>query len=123
MKKLITITSFFSLITLLSCGGTSSATNTADSSATKPDASDPNTSASGNTFSYTINGQSVKTFVGGKGVAELFINEVTNDAAIGMLKVAVTPGKSNVFDFQVANSGTTLVTKQTALGYSAVDKK
>ena len=111
------------LLFLFSCSGNGSSKNTVSTTDADTKSSDVNTSGSGDSFSYTINGEPVKTFVGGKDLAQLFINEVSNDAANGMLQIKVTSGHSNVFDFKVANSGTTTITNYSPSLGNFADKK
>lgn len=58
-------------------------------------------------FDYTINGERVesKNYVQHGG---LFINEVSNDAANGMVTIKVTPN-GKYFEFHIANTGTTSI--------------
>jgi hypothetical protein len=107
MKHLISPTAIIILacsIFLSACG------NTSGNKATAPDAktsSSPLTGRDGR-FAYTINGQHVET-VNNVQNANLFINEVSNDPGNGMVKITVTCLSSNVFDFNIANTGTTTI--------------
>ena len=115
MKKLsFFISTMIIACILFACTNNSSPaakTNTSDpktsSSDAKP-ATDRNLTGTDGSFSYTINGQRVETsnYVQH---ANLFINEVSNDAADNLLRIKVTTEASNVFDFTVANSGTTTI--------------
>lgn len=101
-------------------------TNTLDSkniSSEKTDqASDNNLSGTQGIFSYTVKSQHVvaRNYVQH---SNLFINEVTNDAAAGTLKIKVTCETSSVFDFQVANSGSTTITNYSPSLGNFADKK
>jgi len=78
-----------------------------------------NLSGNEGSFSYTINGERVKAVAGVQN-GGLFINEVSNDAANGMLTIEVTPN-GKYFKFHIANSGTTTIGQyQPSL---SVDKK
>lgn len=84
-----------------------------NSSGNKVNVSDAKTSSSTLTgrdgrFSYTINGERVET-VNNVQNANLFINEVSNDAVNRMVRIQVTCAGSNVFDLNIANSGTTTI--------------
>ncbi len=92
------------------------------SSHTKTASPDLNLTGTAGSFSYTINGGRVET-VNNVQNAKLFINEVSNDAANGMLKIQVTCLSSNVFDFDVANSGTTTITNSKPSLSGFADKK
>lgn len=109
--KLFT-TIIISTCLLISCSGNNSSENkttTSDPVATKTASSSENLTYTNGRFIYTLDGASVNAANNGSGTASLFINEVSNDAANGMLKIEVTPG-SNVFKFNIANSGTTTIT-------------
>src|SRR5215467_9299648 len=80
-------------------------TNSPDSKTTSPDL---NLTGRDGSFSYTINGERVET-ANNVQHATLFINEVSNDAANSMVKIQVTCGGSNVFDFNINNSGSTTI--------------
>jgi hypothetical protein len=63
-------------------------------------------------LAYTIDGKhtAIKNILkkGGKNIAALFINEVTNDDAHGMIKLELTNELSaEFFEFHVANKGST----------------
>ncbi|MBS1948166.1 MAG: hypothetical protein JST47_10400 [Bacteroidetes bacterium] len=106
---------FATAIILFSCqpGSAPDNKNPADSNNSAAiktdDAGDKNLSANQGIFSYTIEGKQVvaKNYVQH---ANLFINEVSNDAANGMVIIKVTTNSSNVFHFQVANSGSASIT-------------
>lgn len=129
MKYLTSIKIFSSACVLLfyacnnsSAGKTSKSDVQTNSSSPSSTSSDLNLSGGAGSFSYTINGQRVET-VNNIQNANLFINEVSNDAANGMLKVAVTTNSSNVFDFQIANSGTTSIKNSASSLSGFMDKK
>jgi hypothetical protein len=73
-------------------------------------------------FSYTINEERVET-VNNVQHANLFINEVSNDAATGMVKIAVTCSGSNVFDFEIANHGITTIDDRQPSSSGDIGKK
>jgi hypothetical protein len=110
--NLLTVIAFSAgLLTFCACTNSSeNKSNASDaktsSSTAKTASSDANLTGRDGRFNYTINGQKVET-VNYVQNANLFINEVSNDAANGMAKIAVTCLGSNVFDFDIANSGTT----------------
>ena len=85
-------------------------------------ASYTNLTGSKENFSYTINGERVETAADVQN-GGLFINEVSNDAANGMLKIEVTTKSSNVFVFKVANNGTTSIGKYQPSLSGFMDKK
>ncbi|HEV9036070.1 MAG TPA: hypothetical protein VGQ51_05600 [Puia sp.] len=104
---------FAGLLFFCACGNSSG--NKADASDAKAGSStvqatspDINLTGRNGRFSYTINGERVET-INYVQHANLFINEVSNDAANGMVKIAVTCSGNNVFDFSIANSGTTTI--------------
>ena len=101
-------------------------TNTSGAKASSPDAktasSNSNLTGTQGSFSYSINGERVET-VNNVQHATLFINEVGNDAANGMLKIKVTTNSSNVFDFDIANSETTTINDYHPSLSGFVDKK
>lgn len=90
-----------------SSGKTSTDTKTSASSANRTP-SDANGTGNAASFSYTVNGQHVQT-VNNVQHATLFINEVSNDATNGMAGIKVTCLGSSVFNFEIANSGTTVI--------------
>src|SRR5579872_6182728 len=92
------------------------------SSAVKAASSDINLTGRDGRFSYTINGDRVET-VNNVQNANLFINEVSNDATNGMVKIAVTCSGNNVFDFDIANSGTTAIDNRQPSPSGAIGKK
>ena len=110
--KLSTAIIFFAcLLFFCECNNSSGKTNTdakTSSSDTKTTSPDLNLTGRAGSFSYTINGKRIET-ASNVQHATLFINEVSNDAANGMLKIEVTCLSSNVFDFDIANSGTTTI--------------
>jgi hypothetical protein len=110
------------LLFLFSCSGNGSSKNTVSTSVINIKSSDVNASGSGGSFSYTINGERVET-VNNVQHATLFINEVSNDAANGMLKIVVTCLSSSVFHFDIANSGTTTINGYHPSLSGFVDKK
>ena len=113
IKSFLVIIFFTSV--LFSCTGNSSSenkTNTSDvktSSAETNNSEDKNLSGTDGIFSYTVKGKHV---VAGNYVQQsnLFINDVSNDAANGMVQIKVTCESSSVFNFTIANSGTTTIT-------------
>ena len=114
------------LLFFYACNNSSGKTNTSDAkTSTSPantTASDANLTGNEGSFSYTINGERVET-VNNVQHATLFINEVSNDAANGMLKIKVTCKGSNVFDFEIANNGTTSINNYRPSLSGFVDKK
>ena len=107
---------FFSACFLFFCACNNSSANKTNTSDAKTSTSSTNTTASDATltgnegnFSYTINGERVETKSGVQH-GTLFINEVSNDAANGMLTIEVTPN-GKYFELRVANSGTTSIGK------------
>jgi hypothetical protein len=94
---------------LFSCSGNSSSKNILSTSVANTKTSDVNASGSEGSFSYTINGERVETRSGVQH-GTLFINEVSNDAANGMLTIKVTPN-GKYFEFHIANRGTTSIGK------------
>ncbi len=106
----------FSACLLFFCACNNSSENKTNTSDAKISPSSANTTASdaaltgheGN-FSYTISGERVVTLAGVQH-GTLFINEVSNDAANGMLTIKVTPN-DKYFEFHIANSGTTTIGK------------
>lgn len=122
------ITFFATAIILFSCqsGSAPDKTNPADSNnsaAKKTDeAADKNLSANQGIFSYTVKGKHIvaKNYVQH---SNLFINEVSNDAANGMLTIEVTTDASSVFKFHIANSGTTAITNYSPSLGNFADKK
>jgi hypothetical protein len=95
-------------------------TNAANPKATSTDA---NLTGTNGSFIYTINGAGINTANDGSGSASLYINEVSNDAANGMLKIKVTCGGSNVFHFDVSNSGATTISNYSPTLSGFTDKK
>ena len=130
MKQIkLFIAIIFSACLLFSCTGNHSSENKTNGDA-KTNAPDPKTASSdlnltgkNGSFIYTINGTGVNAANNGSGSASLFINEVSNDAANGMLKVKVTCGGSNVFGFDIANSGTTTINNYNPSLSGFTDKK
>lgn len=115
------ITFLATAIILISCQ--SSSTPDKNNAAVKPDeVVDKNLPAKQGIFSYTIGGKQVvaKNYVQH---ANLFINEVSNDAANGTVKIKVTCEAGSVFDFQVANSGNTTITNYNPSLGNFSDKK
>jgi len=115
------------LLFLYSCGNTSaSKTNASDAQASSPGtqtaSSNSNLTGSAGSFSYTVNGERVETANNVQN-ATLFINEVSNDAANGMVNITVTCLGSNVFKFDIANSGTTTITNYRPSLSGFMDKK
>lgn len=115
---IITLPAFF----LFSCSGNDSSKNTASITDAKTKSSDINLTGKNGSFSYTINGARVEA-VNYVQNANLFINEVSNDVANGMLMIKVTTNSSNVFDFEIANSGTTTINDYHPSLSGFVDKK
>lgn len=119
----------FSACLLFSCTGNNSPADktNADSKTTSPDtkteSSEVSLTGTSGSFSYTINGTSIKAASNGQDASRLFINEVRNDAANGMVKVEVTCGGSNVFHFYIANSGTTTINNSSTSLSGVTDKK
>lgn len=113
------IKSFFAIIfstcLFLSCtGNTLSADKTnADAKTSVPDSkttsSDANLTGTQGIFSYTVKGKHIvaRNYVQ---QSNLFINEVSNDAASGTVIIKVTCESNSIFDFTVNNSGTTSIT-------------
>lgn len=100
------------LLFFCSCSNSSGNKNASNadtgSSVAKTASSNQSLSGTDGSFSYTINGARVET-VNYVQHANLFINEVSNDAANGMVKITVTCLGNNVFDFNIANSGATTI--------------
>lgn len=130
MKHLkLSVATVFSICLLFfyACNNSSAnKTNTSDvrtsASSANTTAADENLSGSEGSFSYTVNGERVKA-INYVQHANLFINEVSNDAASGMLKIEVTTNSSSVFDFEIANSGTTSIDKYHPSLSGFADKK
>lgn len=101
-------------------------TNPSDATTSSGDAktasSDANLTGTEGSFSYTINGVRVETANNVQN-GGLFINEVSNDAASGMVTIEVTPnGKYS--EFHIANSGTTSIGKyQSSVAEDAKSKE
>ncbi|MEP7143659.1 MAG: hypothetical protein ABI707_12345 [Ferruginibacter sp.] len=82
-----------------------------------------------NSFAYTINGwrRSIKDFMhdgDGKNWMALYLNKVKNDPATGTVKVKITNQLTKeVFDFSVANSGTTTILHYSPTLFNHIDKK
>lgn len=116
MKHLkLSTTIIFSAGLLFFCACSNSSENKTNASGAKTSSADTKSApthlhftGSDGGFSYTINGQRVET-VNNVQHATLFINEVSNDPANGMVKIEVTCLGSNVFKFDIANSGTTAI--------------
>jgi hypothetical protein len=127
MKQIkLSLIIIFSTCLLFSCTGNNSSenkTNTSVPSDIKTASSDANLTGTNGSFIYTVNGTSISTANDGSGPASLYINEVSNDAANGMLKIKVTCGGSNVFHFDVSNSGTTIVSNYSPTLSGFTDKK
>lgn len=125
-KSLLII--FFPVLILFSCSGNSSTENkiASDAKTTSPDttteSSDKDLTGTKGIFSYTVKGQHIvaRNYVQH---SNLFINEVTNDAANGMLKIEVTPETSSVFNFNISNSGSTTITNYNSSLGNFADKK
>jgi len=73
-------------------------------------------------FSYTLDGKRIETANNVQN-GNLFINEVSNDATNGTVRIKVTCAGSNVFDFVIANSGTTTVDSHQRSSPDAIGKK
>lgn len=124
--KLITV--FAAVIILFSCNSNSATdkTNLSDSknnsSGKMDESADKNLSGTNGIFSYTVKGQHIvaRNYVQH---SNLFINEVSNDAAAGSLKLQVTCESSSVFNFQVDNSGTSTITNYSPSLSNFADKK
>ncbi len=129
MKHLKSITIIFSSCFLLACtGNNSSSKNKANTGAkpnsdTKTASPDLNLTGKDAKFAYTINGERVEAANNAKNATHLFINEVSNDAANGMARINVTCGGNNVFDFHIANNGTTTMNNYQPSLSGFVDKK
>ncbi|MBS1922293.1 MAG: hypothetical protein JST71_02715 [Bacteroidetes bacterium] len=116
------------LIFLFSCNSNSATdkASTQDSKTTSSqendNAIDKNLSGTHGIFSYTVNGKHIdaRNYVQ---QSNLFINEVSNDAANGMLKIEVTTNSSTVFNFKIANSGTTSINNSTPSPSGNLDKE
>lgn len=82
-----------------------------------------------NSFAYTINGwrSSIKDLMhngDGKNWMALYVNKVNNDPATGMVRVNITNQLSKeVFDFYVANTGTTTILHYKPTLFNHIDKK
>lgn len=106
----------FSACLIFFCSCNNSSANKTNTSEAKTSSVSANTTASdaaltgheGN-ISYIINGERVEALAGVQH-GTLFINEVSNDAANGMLTIKVTPN-GKYFEFHIANSGTTSIGK------------
>ncbi len=118
----------FSTCLLFSCTGNNSSEGKTNADAktsgldSKTASSDANLTGTNGIFSYTVKGNHIvaRNYVQ---QSNLFINEVSNDAANGMLLIKVTCESSSVFNFTIANSGTTTITNyRPSLGNFA-DKK
>jgi hypothetical protein len=113
LLRLSTPVIFSASLLFYACNNTSGKTNATDAktSALSAITTASNTNLTGNegSFSYTINGKRVETAAGVQH-GGLFINEVSNDAANGMLTIEVTPD-GKYFEFHIANSGTTSIGK------------
>ncbi|MEO8852429.1 MAG: hypothetical protein ABI359_01530 [Ginsengibacter sp.] len=113
---------------LISCSGnTSSADKTnADAKTSGSDSntasSDANLTGTNGIFSYTVKGKHIvaRNYVQ---QSNLFINEVSDDASNGIVLIKVTCETSNVFNFTVANSGTTTITNYSPSLGNFADKK
>ena len=118
----------FSASIILSCTGNSSSKNkiNTDAQTNVPDSkttpSDLNLTGNHGIFSYTVKGKHIvaRNYVQN---SNLFINEVTNDPANGMMKIEVTCETSNVFDFEINNSGATGITNYSPSLGGITDKK
>ncbi len=122
---------FFLLICyaiLFSCNSNSSSAKTdssdtmSTSSANNSSTADEDLTGTQGIFSYTVKRVHVvaRNYVQ---QSNLFINEVTNDAANGMLKIEVTPETSSVFNFNISNSGMTTITNYNPSLGNFADKK
>jgi hypothetical protein len=117
MKRLQSLTAIlFPAALLFFCACSNSPESKTDRSDAKTSVPPANTTAPGEgltgnegSFSYTINGERVET-VAGVQHGGLFINEISNDAANGILTIEVTPN-GKYFEFHIANSGTTSIGK------------
>src|SRR6185437_9881656 len=122
------ITFFAATIILFSCKSNSATEKTNPSgskniSSEKTDeTADKNLSGTNGIFSYIVKGKHIvaRNYVQH---SNLFVNEVANDAASGTLKIKVTCETSSVFDFQVANTGTTTITNYSPSLGNFADKK
>ena len=115
MKRANTNSIIFLVGLLFFCACSNSSGNKANAadattspSAAKTTSPDMSLSGRDGRFSYTIDGKRVET-VNNVQNANLFINEVSNDAANGTVRIAVTCSGSNVFDFHIGNTGTTII--------------
>src|SRR5215475_14267312 len=97
---------------LFSCSDnkTASVTNNAAAASTNNDGD----YAGNSSLTYTIDGKktAIKDYLkkDGKNFIALFINEVTNDDASGMLKLGLTNAlTSEFFEFKVANKGSSAI--------------
>ncbi len=119
----------FPALILLSCSGNSASDNKSASDVkttspnTKTESSAVNLTGTNGSFTYTINGTGINAASNGKDAERLFINEVSNDGVNGMVKVKVTCGGSNVFDFDIASSGTTTINNYRPSLAGMTDKK
>ena len=124
MKQIkLSLLIIFSACILYSCTGNNSSDTKTSASDPKTASSDLNPTGSNGNFIYTINGTGINASNNGSGPASLFINEVSNDATNGMVIVKVTCGGSNVFDFKIANSGTTTINNYSPSLAGFTDKK
>jgi hypothetical protein len=114
------------LLFFCSCNSSENKTSASDPKASSSDAERPssnsNLTGTQGSFSYTVGGQRVET-TNYVQHATLFINEVSNDAANGMVKIKVTCAGSNVFDFAINNSGSTTINDYRPSLSGFMDKK
>ncbi len=94
----------FSPCLFIACSSNNSKSSASDrTEATSSNNSGSSSTHSNGSFSYTIEGKQVD-------VNGLYLNEVKNNVADGRIKIEVTnTPTSEVFNFSVANSGTTTV--------------
>ena len=98
---------------------TDTKTNVPDSKTTP---SDLNLTGNHGIFSYTVKGKHIvaRNYVQN---SNLFINEVSNDAVNGIMKIEVTTETSSVFDFEINNSGSTDISNYSPSLAGITDKK
>ena len=94
----------FSTCLFIACSSNSSKSSTRDTTLDPASNNSGSSSSNGNgSFSYTIEGARVV-------VKGLYLNEVKNNIADGRIKIEVTnTSTSEVFNFSIANAGTTTI--------------
>lgn len=105
----------FSTCLFMACSNKNSNTTTAAATTSSANADDTDGTFTGdNSLEYTINGKhvSIKDLLqkGSNNLIALYRNKVNNNSATGMLRVNMTNEiSSEVFNFNIANSGTTTI--------------